>query len=52
MARHDHLGRLIDHLHLVVRDLAASRKFYRSVLSAIGRERIVRVSGRPTSGKG
>jgi catechol 2,3-dioxygenase-like lactoylglutathione lyase family enzyme len=37
-SRQDHLGRLIDHIHLVVRDLAASKAFYRCVLGAIGRE--------------
>ncbi|HZX79403.1 MAG TPA: VOC family protein [Lysobacter sp.] len=31
-----HRGRLIDHLHLVVRDLAASRRFYEAVLDALG----------------
>ena len=30
-----HRGRLIDHLHLVVRDLAASRRFYEAVLAAL-----------------
>ncbi|WP_046112140.1 VOC family protein [Aquincola tertiaricarbonis] len=30
-----HRGRLIDHLHLVVRDLAASRRFYQAVLAAL-----------------
>jgi catechol 2,3-dioxygenase-like lactoylglutathione lyase family enzyme len=30
-----HRGRLIDHLQLVVRDLAASRKFYQAVFDAI-----------------
>src|SRR4051794_28261213 len=29
-------GRLIDHLHLVVRDLEASKKFYAAVLEALG----------------
>ena len=38
MPREDHLGRLIDHLHLVVRDVEASRRFYRAVLHALGRE--------------
>ena len=33
----EHTGRLIDHLHLRVRDLAASRRFYRAALEAIGR---------------
>lgn len=31
-----HRGRLIDHLHLVVGDLEASRRFYRAVLSVLG----------------
>ncbi len=31
-----HRGRLIDHVQLVVRDLAASRKFYEAVLDALG----------------
>jgi len=31
-----HRGRLIDHLHLKVRDLAASAKFYAAVLDALG----------------
>jgi catechol 2,3-dioxygenase-like lactoylglutathione lyase family enzyme len=38
MARRDHLGRLIDHVHLVVQDVAASRRFYVAVLTALGRE--------------
>ena len=29
-------GRLIDHVHLVGRDLEASRRFYEAVLGAIG----------------
>ena len=33
-----HRGRLIDHLQLVVRDLAASRKFYEAVFDAVGAE--------------
>jgi catechol 2,3-dioxygenase-like lactoylglutathione lyase family enzyme len=32
-----HLGRLIDHVHLVVRDIAASRRFYEAALGAVGR---------------
>ncbi|MQW86686.1 VOC family protein [Sinorhizobium saheli] len=31
-----HQGRLIDHVHLRVRDLAASRRFYKAVLGALG----------------
>ncbi|MER8592892.1 MULTISPECIES: VOC family protein [unclassified Mesorhizobium] len=31
-----HRGRLIDHLHLVVRDLKASRRFYEAVLNVLG----------------
>jgi len=30
-----HLGRLFDHLHLTVRDLAAARRFYSAVLSVL-----------------
>ena len=29
-------GRLIDHLHLVVRDIEASRRFYETVLAPLG----------------
>jgi len=32
------LGRLIDHVHLRVADLEASRRFYRAVLQAVGRQ--------------
>ncbi|WP_322883071.1 VOC family protein [Sinorhizobium medicae] len=31
-----HQGRLIDHVHLRVGDLAASKRFYRAVLGALG----------------
>lgn len=31
-----HRGRLIDHVHLVVGDVEASRRFYRAVLSVLG----------------
>lgn len=31
-------GRLIDHVHLVVADLEASKRFYRAALGALGRE--------------
>ena len=33
-----HQGRLIDHVHLRVLDLEASKRFYRAVLEALGRE--------------
>lgn len=31
-----HRGRLIDHLQLVVRDLEASKRFYRAILDVLG----------------
>ena len=31
-----HRGRLFDHVHLKVRDLEASKRFYRAVLEAVG----------------
>ena len=33
-----HLGRLIDHVHLRVRDVEESKRFYRAALGAVGRE--------------
>ncbi|MCB8821537.1 VOC family protein [Microvirga rosea] len=33
-----HKGRLIDHVHLRVADLEKSRRFYRAVLRAVGRD--------------
>ena len=33
-----HYGRLLDHIHLVVSDLESSKRFYRAVLKALGRE--------------
>jgi catechol 2,3-dioxygenase-like lactoylglutathione lyase family enzyme len=33
-----HFGRLIDHVHLRVADLEASKRFYRAVLQALGRD--------------
>ena len=30
-----HIGRLIDHIHLRARDLAATKRFYRAVLGAL-----------------
>ena len=32
-----HVGRLIDHVHLRVSDLEASKRFYRAVFAALGR---------------
>ena len=32
-----HLGRLIDHVHIVVSDLEKSRAFYKSILESIGK---------------
>ncbi|MDG2526976.1 VOC family protein [Stenotrophomonas sp. HITSZ_GD] len=34
--QHLHRGRLFDHVHLIVRDLPASRRFYGAVLEAVG----------------
>ena len=36
--REYHFGRLIDHVHLVVDDLEASKRFYRAVLQSLGRD--------------
>jgi catechol 2,3-dioxygenase-like lactoylglutathione lyase family enzyme len=33
-----HAGRLLDHVHLRVSDLAVSRRFYEAALGALGRE--------------
>jgi catechol 2,3-dioxygenase-like lactoylglutathione lyase family enzyme len=33
-----HAGRLFDHVHLRVADIEASKRFYRAVLEAVGRE--------------
>ncbi|MBD0348172.1 MAG: VOC family protein, partial [Thermoleophilia bacterium] len=33
-----HLGRLLDHVHVRVRDLEASKRFYRVALRSLGRE--------------
>ena len=32
-----HVGRLIDHVHLRARDLAATKRFYRAILAALGK---------------
>ncbi len=58
-----HLGRLLDHVHLRVADLDASKRFYRAVLHSLGRdlsgegdgwfyadELFVSADGAPTSG--
>ena len=37
-----HVGRLIDHVHLRVKDLAASKRFYRAVLECLGRGGAIR----------
>lgn len=37
-----HLGRLIDHVHLRVFDLDASKHFYRAVLAALGKSGSIR----------
>src|SRR5581483_3744996 len=37
-----HRGRLIDHVHLRVRDLDASKRFYRAVLQALDRGDAIR----------
>jgi catechol 2,3-dioxygenase-like lactoylglutathione lyase family enzyme len=39
-----HRGRLIDHVHLRARDLQASKRFYRAVLTALGRADAIRES--------
>jgi catechol 2,3-dioxygenase-like lactoylglutathione lyase family enzyme len=41
-----HLGRLIDHLHLRTRDLAASKRFYRAALEALGHAQAIREEAR------
>ena len=33
-----HRGRLIDHVHLIARDLAETKRFYTAVLEALGRK--------------
>jgi len=35
-ANHVHRGRLIDHVQVVVRDIEASKRFYRAALGALG----------------
>ncbi|HEU4654481.1 MAG TPA: VOC family protein [Steroidobacteraceae bacterium] len=37
-----HRGRLIDHVHLRVRSLEASKRFYRAVLGALGKDQGIR----------
>jgi catechol 2,3-dioxygenase-like lactoylglutathione lyase family enzyme len=38
-----HLGRLIDHVHLLVADVDASKRFYRSIPEALGRSTTFKV---------
>lgn len=35
-----HFGRLLDHVHIRVSDLAASKRFYKAILATLGREPI------------
>lgn len=35
---HIHVGRLFDHVHIVVSDLEKSRAFYKSILTALGKK--------------
>jgi len=37
-----HRGRLIDHVHLRTSDLLASKRFYRAVLQALGKDQSIR----------
>jgi catechol 2,3-dioxygenase-like lactoylglutathione lyase family enzyme len=39
-----HLGRLVDHIHLRVRDLDASKRFYRAILTALEKDSAIRES--------
>lgn len=39
-----HLGRLIDHVHIRVADLDASKRFYRAVLHAVGKDIVMESS--------
>jgi len=39
-----HRGRLLDHVHLRVKDLSASKRFYRAVLTALGKDQGIRES--------
>lgn len=41
-----HRGRLFDHVHLRTRDLAAAKRFYRAVLTALGHADAIQESGR------
>ena len=63
MTNQFHQGRLLDHVHIRVRDVEASKGFYRAVLEALGREitfegdgyfavdeLFVSADGEPTSG--
>ena len=41
MPQQFHVGRLIDHVHLRVADLEASKRFYRAVFAALGRAEVL-----------
>ena len=36
-----HRGRIFDHVHLRARDLEATKRFYRAILQALGREKAI-----------
>ena len=40
-----HRGRLIDHVHLIARDLEATKRFYAAALSSLG----LKIEGRGTA---
>lgn len=44
-AKQFHQGRLLDHVHLRVRDLGASKAFYAAALAAVGREIVMEGPG-------
>ncbi|KYF58586.1 VOC family protein [Sorangium sp. So ce854] len=46
-----HVGRLIDHVHLRVADLGRSKRFYRAVLQALGRDIVVEAPGYFSAGE-
>ncbi|MBC7602135.1 MAG: VOC family protein [Ramlibacter sp.] len=40
-----HVGRLVDHIHLRVKDLEASKRFYRAALQALGKGDAIQEDG-------